>query len=287
MSDQHFKAFTHAVTSYGINPSQDNYNRVLKAREAIEIPSLQQAFYAGQRSGWNAARRPDLANEPIIPAATQYLDWRDYEDARANTTHSERFTTCERAVERGDLSRGPGGALGQGRGVASAQYTEGAPRADEARRPLLHFVIRNWADRLEAAVDPETARAGFAAVVREMRDANHRLWSEDAVLMMLSNSGIDIECGACMEVAFTGVTTNQHTCSQHPILDQINELRATNARIAAYNTVAKAQRSDALAALRDLWFWATDRANDNDRGEFVPDGLGAKVLAVLNDPQEK
>lgn len=33
--------------------------------------------------------------------------------------------------------------------------------------------LENWADRLEAAVDPNHARAGFAAVIREMRD-----WSE-------------------------------------------------------------------------------------------------------------
>lgn len=34
------------------------------------------------------------------------------------------------------------------------------------------------------------------------------------VISALRNSGIDVECGACMEVAFTGVTTNAHTCKK-------------------------------------------------------------------------
>lgn len=32
----------------------------------------------------------------------------------------------------------------------------------------------------------------------------------------LKNYGADTKCGACMEVAFTGVTTNQHTCQSKP-----------------------------------------------------------------------
>lgn len=41
-------------------------------------------------------------------------------------------------------------------------------------------------------------------------------------IQALKNSGIDTECGACMEVAFTGVTTNQHTCEApaSPVLPQ-------------------------------------------------------------------
>jgi len=33
-------------------------------------------------------------------------------------------------------------------------------------------------------------------------------------LAALRNSGVDVECGACMEVSFTGVTTNTHTCER-------------------------------------------------------------------------
>lgn len=33
------------------------------------------------------------------------------------------------------------------------------------------------------------------------------------ILQALKNYGADIECGACMEIAFTGATTNEHTCT--------------------------------------------------------------------------
>lgn len=36
----------------------------------------------------------------------------------------------------------------------------------------------------------------------------------DLAIMMLKNAGVDVTCGACMEVAFTGMTTNQHTCKE-------------------------------------------------------------------------
>ena len=37
----------------------------------------------------------------------------------------------------------------------------------------------------------------------------------DLAIAALKNSGIDIDCGACMEVAFTGVTMARHTCHSH------------------------------------------------------------------------
>jgi hypothetical protein len=36
------------------------------------------------------------------------------------------------------------------------------------------------------------------------------------VVKVLRNHGVDTECGACMEVAFTSVTTNAHTCKGRP-----------------------------------------------------------------------
>lgn len=39
-------------------------------------------------------------------------------------------------------------------------------------------------------------------------------FSMQQVLQILKNMGHDTECGACMEMAFTGVTTNAHTCSK-------------------------------------------------------------------------
>lgn len=34
------------------------------------------------------------------------------------------------------------------------------------------------------------------------------------VIEVLKNSGIDTTCEACMEVAYTGITTSAHTCKQ-------------------------------------------------------------------------
>jgi hypothetical protein len=34
----------------------------------------------------------------------------------------------------------------------------------------------------------------------------------DVALAALQNYGADVECGSCMEIAFTGDTTNKHTC---------------------------------------------------------------------------
>lgn len=38
------------------------------------------------------------------------------------------------------------------------------------------------------------------------------MFTDGEVIAMLRNVGVDVDCGACMEVAFTGVTTNAHTC---------------------------------------------------------------------------
>lgn len=38
-------------------------------------------------------------------------------------------------------------------------------------------------------------------------------FSLDEVLQILKNAGVDVTCGACAEVAFTGATLATHTCS--------------------------------------------------------------------------
>ena len=52
----------------------------------------------------------------------------------------------------------------------------------------------------------------------------------------------------------------------------------TNAKIAAYNTVLRSQRDEALEALRHLQAWSLD----TERGPFVPDEIDARVKRVLN-----
>lgn len=44
------------------------------------------------------------------------------------------------------------------------------------------------------------------------------------VMQILKNFGVDINCGACMEIAYTGVTTNTHECSRTSLLHDINEV---------------------------------------------------------------
>lgn len=48
--------------------------------------------------------------------------------------------------------------------------------------------------------------------------------TNDQIIQALKNVGIDVECGACMEVAFTGVTQAEHTCkkTEPPLLQCID-----------------------------------------------------------------
>lgn len=41
-----------------------------------------------------------------------------------------------------------------------------------------------------------------------------KVWSEEAVLQILRNVGVDVECGACMCQAFTGSNGYEHTCGK-------------------------------------------------------------------------
>jgi hypothetical protein len=48
---------------------------------------------------------------------------------------------------------------------------------------------------------------------------------EETTLQALKNSGVDIECGACMETAFTGLTTSVHTCAHPQQVDMADNLQ--------------------------------------------------------------
>jgi hypothetical protein len=58
---------------------------------------------------------------------------------------------------------------------------------------------------------------GQVVMIETPVDIGHSGWSdrysEQDVLKILSNVGIDIKCGACLEIAFTGVTMATHGCS--------------------------------------------------------------------------
>lgn len=54
---------------------------------------------------------------------------------------------------------------------------------------------------------------GYHGGTDEEAHGVHQTFSLEEVIKILTNLGVDTSCGACMEVAFTGVTTNSHTCS--------------------------------------------------------------------------
>jgi hypothetical protein len=55
--------------------------------------------------------------------------------------------------------------------------------------------------------------------------------TDDDTVQALENVGVDISCGACMEIAFTGVTTNMHTCVSRTCVtcDHVNDCRILDA----------------------------------------------------------
>jgi hypothetical protein len=40
------------------------------------------------------------------------------------------------------------------------------------------------------------------------------IFTIDEVMMMFRNLGLDVECGTCMSIAFTGYGTGEHTCQK-------------------------------------------------------------------------
>jgi hypothetical protein len=59
----------------------------------------------------------------------------------------------------------------------------------------------------------------------KVRSARHALWacatkpadSEADITQALKNVGVDTTCGACMEIAFTGVTLTSHICEKRQL----------------------------------------------------------------------
>jgi hypothetical protein len=53
------------------------------------------------------------------------------------------------------------------------------------------------------------------------------------VLQVLKNLGHDVDCGACMEIAFTGSTTNEHTCE--PVTSLVEFAKRRDSLHATFN----------------------------------------------------
>lgn len=83
---------------------------------------------------------------------------------------------------------------------------------------------RLWREALKKMVDANRRADGFLNRWREVEDDRQFLRTRVADLekklktattdsiKALANSGINTDCGACMEIAFTGTTTATHIC---------------------------------------------------------------------------
>jgi hypothetical protein len=85
---------------------------------------------------------------------------------------------------------------------------------DAGRRILDVTRGGHWERRFVGAISDWRRLSGIdeelpAFIQDAWRDSN-----EEFALAVLRNVGVDTECGACMEIAFTGVTTNQHDCKR-------------------------------------------------------------------------
>lgn len=65
------------------------------------------------------------------------------------------------------------------------------------------------------------------------------------VMQILRNSGVDVECGACAEVAFIGATTNKHTCTDRDTKEELRD------RIGQAVTLMREETPNAICVMRD------------------------------------
>jgi len=70
--------------------------------------------------------------------------------------------------------------------------------------------------RVNISLTVSDARVLLAALSAPSPDP-HDKWVEDTI-KALKNSGVDTECGACIEIAFSGMTQAEHECKPTPDL---------------------------------------------------------------------
>lgn len=81
-------------------------------------------------------------------------------------------------------------------------------------RANLHSTLKGYTagENADAKAWRERAEAAEATIARIRIQLGLTL----DILQALKNYGADTNCGACMEIAFTGVTTNEHSCKPTP-----------------------------------------------------------------------
>lgn len=94
----------------------------------------------------------------------------------------------------------------------------------------------------------------------------------DAIITALENSGIDVECGACMEVAFTGVTTNVHTCAS--VAQRVDEAITSclGDESGRWNQAVRYVRRVVMEALSGHRPLKKTRTRDKDLDALKPEG---------------
>lgn len=92
----------------------------------------------------------------------------------------------------------------------AVDYPERAETLDHARLPF--YCVNCHRKRPTRYLTPN-----FGPFCGEcLRELFGTVGTTELAFQVLKNSGIDVTCGACMEVAFTSVTTNPHTCPSLP-----------------------------------------------------------------------
>jgi hypothetical protein len=100
--------------------------------------------------------------------------------------------------------------------------TTDATRPTDGRRTTRTFCAAGYSGLSDSITDSEDCQREGASRGRDRdggrmfkgkRKGSVKVTMYD-VLQVLKNVGVDIDCGACMEIAFTGVTTNTHDCDR-------------------------------------------------------------------------
>lgn len=104
-------------------------------------------------------------------------------------------------------------------------------------------------------------------VLRKQTDNKGSTYSLAEVLQVLKNSGIDVECGACMKVAFTGVTTAAaaHECKR------VGAQPRRELHLETQNRALRAKLTRAKAFLKSLVFSIDELKLDDEIPAMVID----------------
>jgi len=96
------------------------------------------------------------------------------------------------------------------------EYRRQTARLREAIRPIAALDLESWNRLPKAERIIQLPVEDWREIVEAYRAMGSPpiLFTVDEVMMMFRNLGIDVECGTCMAIAFTGYGTGEHTCQK-------------------------------------------------------------------------